>query len=52
MDGFRGTRPCRQTVSSYISIVSDALAIALNITGAEIVPVAEECLAPARCFPL
>lgn len=40
VDGWvSGDRDCRTSISSYISIVSDALAIALNITGAEIVPV-------------
>ncbi len=40
VDGWiSGDKACRRSISSYISIVSDALAVALNITGAEIVPV-------------
>lgn len=34
-----GDEACRLSVTCYISIVSDALAVALNITGADIVPV-------------
>lgn len=34
-----GDTSCGRSISTYLSIVSDALSIAINITGAEIVPV-------------
>lgn len=34
-----GDPACSRTIASYVSIVSDALALTVNITGAEIVPV-------------
>ncbi|WP_419907642.1 ROK family protein [Hoeflea sp.] len=40
IDGWAGgDAACTATVSSYVSLLSDALAITLNITGAQIVPV-------------
>lgn len=40
IDGWMaGDAACAKTVQSYVAVVSDALALTLNITGAQIVPV-------------